>query len=78
VIGFLLVVQVPDASNVRGVTVLLRPLNGFLLRLARGEDVVRMVLDYVIGDECPPPDLWGGPRCTRQPSLPPRFHHLEL
>ena len=49
-ISLLLVVQVPDASNVCGVTVLLRPLDGFLLRLAGGEDVVRMVLNYVVGD----------------------------
>jgi hypothetical protein len=33
-----------------GVAVLLRPLDRFMLCLASGEDVVRVVLDYVIGD----------------------------
>jgi hypothetical protein len=42
VIGLLLVVQVPDASNVGRVAVLLRLLDCFVLRLASGEHVVRM------------------------------------
>jgi hypothetical protein len=50
VIGFLLVVQVPDASDVGCMTVLLRPLDRFVLRLTSGEDVVCMVLDNVVGD----------------------------
>ena len=41
-IGLLLVVQVPDAGDVGGVTVLLRPLDRFVLRLTSGEHVVRM------------------------------------
>jgi hypothetical protein len=42
VIGLLLVVQVPDASNVGRVAVLLRPLDRFVLRFASGEHVVGM------------------------------------
>ena len=41
-IGPLLVVQVPDASNVGRVAVLLRPLDRFVLRLTSGEHVVRV------------------------------------
>jgi hypothetical protein len=35
---------------VGGVIVLLRPLNCVVLRLERGEDMVDMVLDYIVGD----------------------------
>jgi hypothetical protein len=50
VIGFLLVVQVPEASDVSRMTVLLRPLDRFMLRLTRGKDAVSVILNYVVGN----------------------------
>jgi hypothetical protein len=40
----------PDTSNVGGMTVLLRPLDCFVLRLTSGEHVVRVILNYEVGD----------------------------
>jgi hypothetical protein len=48
VIGLLLVVQVPDASDVGCMAVLLRPFDCLALRLEGGKDVVRVVLDKSI------------------------------
>jgi hypothetical protein len=56
VIGLLLVVQVPDASDVGCMAVLLRPFDCLALRLEGGKDVVRVVLDNIIIDSaalCP-------------------------
>ena len=50
VIGLLLVVQVPDASDVGCMAVLLRPFDCLALRLEGGKDVVRVVLDNIIID----------------------------
>jgi hypothetical protein len=48
VISLLLVVQVPNASDMGSMAVLLRPLDGFPLRLEAGEDVVGMILDNIM------------------------------
>ena len=49
-IRFLLVIQVPDAGNVRGVAVFLGPINRFSLRFEGDEDIIHMVFDHVIVD----------------------------
>jgi hypothetical protein len=50
VIRFLLVIQMPNAGNVRGVAVFLGPINRFSLRFECDEDMIRMVFDHVIVD----------------------------
>ena len=50
VISLLLVVQVPDASDVGSMAVLLRPLDCLALRLEGREDAVAVVLDYIVVD----------------------------
>jgi hypothetical protein len=50
VIGLLLVVHVPDASDVSRMAILLRPLDRFMLCLECCEDTVSVILDYVIFD----------------------------
>jgi hypothetical protein len=42
-----------DASDVGRMAVLLRPLDRLALRLERGEDVVRVVLDNIIINRVP-------------------------
>jgi hypothetical protein len=49
-IGLLLIVQVPDASNKRVMALTFRPIDGFALRFESFEDAVRMIFDYVIVD----------------------------
>jgi hypothetical protein len=53
VIGFFLVIQMPDPSDVGRMAVLLRPLDCLALRFEGSEDVVRVVLDNVIIDGVP-------------------------
>jgi hypothetical protein len=53
VIRLLLVIQVPNASDMRVVAVLPCPIDRFLLRLEGGEDVVGMILDHLIVDMAP-------------------------
>jgi hypothetical protein len=50
VIGLLLFIHVPDASDVGRVAILLRPLDRFMLCLERCEDTVSVILNYVIFD----------------------------
>jgi hypothetical protein len=49
-VGLVLLVQVPDAGDVRRVAFLLRPGNSFVLGLERPEHVVGVILDNVIID----------------------------
>jgi hypothetical protein len=50
VIGYLLVVQVPDASDQRMVALTFRPIDRFPLRVKGAEHMVRMVFDDIIVD----------------------------
>jgi hypothetical protein len=50
VIGFLLVVQMPDASDKRGVALPFCPIDCFVLRWEGGEHVVRVVFDDIMVD----------------------------
>ena len=50
VISLFLVVQVPDASDVGGMAIFLRPLDCLTLRLECRENVVGMVLDNIVVD----------------------------
>jgi hypothetical protein len=50
VIGFLFVVEVPDAGDMRGVALLLRPVDRFFLRFEGLEHVVGMIFDHIIID----------------------------
>jgi hypothetical protein len=49
-IGLLLIVQVPDASNKRGVTLTFGPIYCFPLCSEGAEDVIRMIFDDKIVD----------------------------
>jgi hypothetical protein len=49
-IGPLLVVQMPNASDMGAMAVLFRPPDCLVLRLEGGENVVRVILDDVIID----------------------------
>jgi hypothetical protein len=60
-ISFLLVVQVPDASDMRRMPVTFRPCDRFVLRLERGEDMVGMVFNDIVVDMTP----LGAPFWTR-------------
>jgi hypothetical protein len=53
VIRFLLIIQVPDTSDKRGVAFTFRPLDRFSLRFEGAEHVVRMVFDHIIVDMAP-------------------------
>jgi hypothetical protein len=53
VIGSLLVIQMPDASNKRRMAVAFRPIDRISLRLEGGEDVICVVFDYIIVDVTP-------------------------
>ena len=52
-IRVLLVIQVPDASDKRGVARTFRPIDRFSLRFEGAEHVVRMVFDDIIVDMAP-------------------------
>ena len=47
-IRFFLVVEMPNASNERGMALSFRPPNRFVLRLEGGEYVIRMILDDIV------------------------------
>ena len=47
-VGFFLVIQMPDASNKRSVTLRFRPIDCFFLGSESAEFVARMVFDYII------------------------------
>jgi hypothetical protein len=47
-VGFFLVIQMPDASDKRSVTLRLRPIDCFLLGFESAELMVRMVFDNII------------------------------
>jgi hypothetical protein len=49
----LLIIQVPDASDKRGVALTFRPIDCFSLRFEGAEYVVRMVFDDIIVDMAP-------------------------
>jgi hypothetical protein len=49
-VGNLLIVQVPHASNQGAMSVRFRPIDPFLLSSKNPEHVVSMVLDYIIID----------------------------
>jgi hypothetical protein len=53
VIGPLLIIQVPDASDKRGVTLIFCPIDRFSLRFEGAEHMVRMVFDDIIVDMAP-------------------------
>src|SRR5579863_5481891 len=48
VVRSFLVVELPNASNMRHVPILLRPRDSFVLRLVRGEYVIRMILHHIV------------------------------
>jgi YidB-like protein len=50
VISLFLIVQVPNASDVRDVSIFLRPFDRFVLSLEGGEDIVRMVFNHIVVD----------------------------
>jgi hypothetical protein len=50
VTGRLLVIQVPDASDVGSVAVIFGPVDRLVLRLERAEYVVGMILDHIVFD----------------------------
>ena len=52
-IGFLLIIQVPHASNKRRVPLTLSPIDGFSLRFEGAEHVVGVVFDNIILDVAP-------------------------
>jgi hypothetical protein len=47
-IGLLLIIQVPDASDKRSVPLPFCPVNGFSLRIEDSEHMIRMIFDYII------------------------------
>jgi hypothetical protein len=47
-VGVLLVIQVPDASDKRSVALRFRPIDCFFLSFESAEVVVRMIFDYII------------------------------
>jgi len=47
-VGDIPVIQMPDASDKRSVTIRFRPINCFFLRFESAEHMVRMVFDYII------------------------------
>jgi hypothetical protein len=49
----LLIIQVPDASDQRGVTLAFRPIDRFSLRFEGAKHVVRMVFDDIVVDMAP-------------------------
>ena len=49
-VRFLLVIQMPNARDVRSVPVLLRPFDCFALRFEGGEDMIRVILNHIIVD----------------------------
>jgi hypothetical protein len=53
VIRLLLIIQIPDASNKRGVALTFRPIDRFSLRFEGAEHVVRMVFDDIIVNMAP-------------------------
>jgi len=53
VIRLLFVIEVPDASDKRGVAFSFRPIDRFLLRFEGAKFVVRMVFDDIIVDSTP-------------------------
>jgi hypothetical protein len=53
VIRLLLIIQVPDASDKRGVTLTFRPIGRFFLRFEGAEYVVGMIFDDIILDRAP-------------------------
>jgi hypothetical protein len=52
-IRLLLIIQVPDASDKRGVALALRPSNRFSLRFEGAEYVVRMVFNDIVVNVAP-------------------------
>jgi hypothetical protein len=52
-IGFLLIVQVPDTSDKRLMSVTLSPIDGCTLCLKGAEDMIRVVFDHIIVDTAP-------------------------
>jgi hypothetical protein len=53
VIRLLFIIQVPDASDKRGVALTFRPIDRFFLRFESAEHVVGMVFDDIIVDGVP-------------------------
>jgi hypothetical protein len=53
VIRRLLIIQVPDASDKRGVTPTFRPIDSFSLCFKGSKHVVRMVFDDIVVDTAP-------------------------
>ena len=53
VVRLLLIIQVPDASDKRGMVLTFRPSDCFSLRFEGAEHVVRMVFDDIIVDMAP-------------------------
>jgi hypothetical protein len=53
VIRLLPIIQMPDASDKRGVSVTFRPIDRFSLRFEGAEHMVRMVFDDIIVDTAP-------------------------
>ena len=47
-VGVFLVIQMPDASDKRSVTLRFRPIDCFFLAFESAELMVRMVFDYII------------------------------
>jgi hypothetical protein len=50
VIGFFLIIQVPDASDMRSMALDFSPVDGFMLGFESAEHMVRMVLDDIVLD----------------------------
>jgi hypothetical protein len=50
VIGFLFIVEMANASDLRGVAVLLRLVDCFTLRFERGQCVIGVIFDHIIVD----------------------------
>jgi hypothetical protein len=50
VIGFFLIVQVPDACDMRNMAPAFRPVDRFVLGFESAERMVRMVLDDIVLD----------------------------
>jgi len=50
VIGFFLIAQVPDASDMRSMALAFRPIDRFVLGFESAESVIRMILDDIVLD----------------------------
>jgi len=53
VIGLLLIIQVPDASDKRVMAALFRPIDRFLLRFEGADHMARMVFNDIVVDIAP-------------------------